>query len=181
MPTLPTTLPRRPIRPLFRASRTLLLACALGGAALAHAQLFNKDSDWKETEVPPPPAFDQNKLVAIDMPPYMTLKFGIDPGTIKVSDDGVVRYVVVATHKEGGGFNAFYEGLRCATAEYKSYARFNNGSWDLTPAPEWKRLGDRNSTYTKALATQALCRGNAPRASVGEMVRYLRAPVREVE
>jgi len=156
------------------------LVCVLGAAGLAQAQVFG-DADWKETEVPPPPAFDQNKLVPIDMPPYMTLKFGIDPATIKVTGDGVVRYVVVATNKEGNGFNAFYEGLRCATAEYKSYGRFNNGSWDLTPAPEWKRLAERNSTYTKALGAQALCRGDAPRASVGEMIRFLKAPVREVE
>lgn len=180
MPILPTTLPRPTTRPLFRASRTLLLACVLGGAGLAQAQLFG-DVDWKESEVPPPPAFNADKLVAIDMPRYMTLKFGVDPATITLTKDGVVRYVVVAAHKEGGGFNAFYEGLRCATAEYKSYARFNNGSWDLTPAPEWKRLGDRNSSYTKALAAQALCRGDAPRASVGEMIRFLKAPVREVE
>ena len=166
---------------MFRASRTILLACVLGAAGLAQAQLF-QDPEWKETEVPPAPAFDPNKLVPVEMPPYMTLKFGIDPSTIKVTGDGVVRYVVVASHREGGGFNAFYEGLRCATDEYKSYARFTNGAWEvITPAPEWKRLNDRNSAYTKALARQGLCRGSAPRASVGEMVRFLKAPVREVE
>ncbi|MDN8611742.1 CNP1-like family protein [Variovorax ginsengisoli] len=183
MPILPTIPPRRTTRPTFpasRAGRALLLACALGAAGLTQAQVFG-DVDWKETEAPPPPAFDLNKLVPITMPPYMTLKFGVDPATIKITGDGVVRYVVVATHKEGGALNAYYEGLRCATAEYKSYARFTNGAWDPTPAPEWKRLSERNSIYTKALAAQALCRGDAPRGSVGEMIRVLKAPVREVE
>ena len=180
MPTLPTTPSQRTTRPIFRASRTILLACVLGAAGMAEAQLF-ENPDWKETEVPPTPAFDQNKLIPIDMPPYMTLKFGIDPSTIKVTGDGVVRYVVVASHREGGGFNAVYEGLRCATGEYKTYANFANGKWDVTPEPEWKHMAERNSTYTKALAVQGLCRGSAPRASVGEMVRFLKAPVREVE
>src|SRR5437868_9499676 len=103
MPILPTTLPRRTTRPMFRASRTILLACVLGAAGLAQAQLF-QDPEWKETEAPPAPAFDPNKLVPVEMPPYMTLKFGIDPSTIKVTGDGVVRYVVVASHREGGGF-----------------------------------------------------------------------------
>ena len=163
-----------------RASRAFALACLLGAAGGASAQVFT-DPEWKETPVPPPPAFDESRLVPIEMPRYMTLKFGVDPATIKITGDGVVRYVVVATHKEGGGLNAYYEGLRCATAEYKSYARFTNGAWDPTPAPEWKRLSERNSIYTKALAAQALCRGDAPRASVGEMIRVLKAPVREVE
>ena len=150
MPLLPTTPLLPSIRSTFRASRLLALACTLGVACLAQAQLFGND-DWKETEAPPPPAFNRDKLISIEMPPYMSLKFGVDPDTIKITPDGVVRYVVVATHKDGGGFNAFYEGLRCATAEYKSYARFNNGAWDITPSPDWKRLGDRNSIYTKAL------------------------------
>lgn len=165
---------------MFRASRQLALACVLGASCLAQAQVFG-DVDWKESEVPPPPAFNRDKLVAIDMPTYMNLKFGVDPETIKITGDGVVRYVMVASNREGGGFNAFYEGVRCATEESKIYARFTNGAWEATAEPEWKHLILRNSRYADALATQGLCRGHAPRASVGDMVRHLQNPVREVE
>jgi hypothetical protein len=140
-----------------------------------------EDADWKETEVPPPPAFNQEKLVDIEMPRFMSLKFGVDPATIKVTGDGVVRYVVVAANREGGGFNAFYEGVRCATDEYKTYARFGNGAWEQTRDPEWKRVNESSSRHAQALAAQGLCRGHAPRASVGEMLRYLKAPIRETE
>jgi hypothetical protein len=139
------------------------------------------DVDWKETDVPPPPSFNQSGLVDIDMPPYMSLKFGVDPATIKITGDGVVRYVVVATNREGGGFNAFFEGVRCATEEFKQYARFTNGTWESVTQPDWKRINDRNSRYTRALSAQGLCRGHAPRASVSEMVKQLKNPVREVE
>jgi len=166
---------------MLRASRGAVFACFLCVSSLANAQLFG-NSDWKETEVPPPPAFSQDKLVDIDMPRYTSLKFGVDPNTIKVTGDGVVRYVIVAANKESGGFNAFYEGVRCATDEYKTYARFTSGgAWESTRDPEWKRISDRTSRHTQALASQGLCRGHAPRASVGEMIRYLKSPIREVE
>jgi hypothetical protein len=165
---------------VFRASRIAALACSLGATGLAFAQLFG-NTDWKETEAPPPPAFDQSRLVPIEMPPYMSLKFGVDPATITITGDGVVRYVVVASNREGGAINAFYEGVHCATEEFKSYARYANGAWQPVQGAEWKRIDDRNSRYTKELAAQGLCRGRAPRQSAGEMVRHIKNPIREVE
>ena len=181
------------------AERALLLLCVavLAGCASGNHNTDNpdwaqsgmppppkrteSDTEWAETTAPPPPAFSESRLLPIEMPPYMTLKFGVDPNTIAITPDGIVRYVVVAQNRNGGGANAFYEGVRCSTAEMKSYARYNNGTWQETKTPEWKRIDDLNSRYAKALSTQALCRGNAPRNSVGDMVRNLRNPVREVQ
>jgi len=192
-----TTKHRRPFR--RNAERVLLLACfgILAGCASgphgtdnpdwAQAGLppppkrYETDREWEETATPPPPAFSEKRLLPIEMPPYMSLKFGVDPQTIAITGDGIVRYVVVAQNRAGGATNAFYEGVRCSTAEMKSYARYNNGTWQDVAKPEWKRLGDMNSSYTRKLATQALCRGNAPRASVGDMVQNIRNPIREVQ
>ncbi|MBT2325296.1 CNP1-like family protein [Variovorax paradoxus] len=138
-------------------------------------------ADWKEDEVPSPPAFNASRLVPIEMPPYMSLKFGVDPATITVTGDGVVRYVVVASNKAGGATNAFYEGVRCSTEEVKQYARYSEGAWQPASKAEWKRIDDRNSRYAKELSAQGLCRGHAPRASVGEMVQQMRNPIREVQ
>lgn len=196
MNLLPTTK-----RPSFRrnAERVLLLACfgILAGCASGQYDTDNPDwaqsgmplppkrygteKEWQETAVPPPPAFSENRLLHIQMPPYMSLTFGVDPSTIVITDDGIVRYVVVAHNRSGSAVNAFYEGVRCSTAEMKSYARFNNGIWQETAAPEWKQINAMNSSYTRALSTQALCRGNAPRSSVGEMVQNIRNPIREVQ
>ncbi len=137
------------------------------------------DVEWKETEVPPPPKFDGNKLLSIEMPAYMTSKFGVDPTTIAITGDGIVRYVVVASNPSGGGVNAFYEGVRCASEEMKSYARYGNGGWQAATNPEWKSFRDMRSSYSKELASQGLCRGHAPRASVSEIVRYIKQPMRE--
>ncbi|MET0209603.1 MAG: CNP1-like family protein [Burkholderiaceae bacterium] len=176
---LPLLLLPRPIFFLRRASRVAALAGAMLSSGMVGAQLID-NLDWKESEVPPPPSFSESRLVPIEMPVYMSLKFGVDPATISVTGDGVVRYVVVAS-QAGGATNAFYEGVRCATEEVKSYARFNNGVWTPVTNPEWKPYKLLNSRYAPALATQGLCRGHAPRASVNEMVRMLRQPVREVE
>ncbi|RYF72289.1 MAG: hypothetical protein EOO29_28600, partial [Comamonadaceae bacterium] len=125
--------------------------------------------EWKETDAPPPPAFEIRRLVPLEMPRYMSLRFGVDPTTISITGDGVVRYVVVAHRDNAETVNAFYEGVRCATGEYKTYARYSGSAWDAVDASEWKRIDDRNSIYTYQLARQALCGGRAPRATVGDM------------
>lgn len=139
-----------------------------------------QDGEWKETEAPPPPAFVEARALPIEMPRYMTLKFGVDPATITISDDGLVRYVVVAS-RPGGATNAFYEGVRCSTSEVKTYSRYNAGAWQAVKEPEWKRFKDLNASYVQQLAGQGLCRGNAPRASVSDMVLNMRQPVRNVQ
>jgi hypothetical protein len=181
MPLLPTIPLRASTRSTFRASRRiargLALACALGAAGLAQAQLFSDPADWKEEVAPKQPDFNKDRLIGIDMPGYMSLKFGVDPDTIKITGDGVVSYVVVATNSEGGGFNAFHEGVHCATEQYKTYARYNEGKWDVVANSEWKPIGDRNSLYTKSLVNQGMCRGHAPQASLAETIRQLKRPV----
>jgi hypothetical protein len=153
------------------------MSCATGSAS---AQLFG-NVDWQESPTPPPPAFDVDRLVTIGMPGYMTLRFGVDPATIVVTNDGVVRYVVVARNPAGGAINAFYEGVRCATEQMKGYARSSGGDWETTTDPQWRSFRAMNSSYTKAIAQQALCRGGAPRSSTGEMIARLKNPIRESE
>jgi len=158
----------------MRVNRGLAAAVFCFAATVANAQIFDQ-TDWKETEVPPPPSFNVKGLLPIEMPPYMSLKFGVDPATLAVTGDGVVRYVVVATGPTGA-INAFYEGVRCATDEVRSYARFNNGAWQPVDASEWKRIESMNSSYVRALSSQGLCRGRAPRFSTRDMVRELKKP-----
>ena len=110
----------------------------------------------------------------------MTLRYGVDPATIVITGDGVVRYVIVAS-SPSGTVNAFYEGVRCATAEMKTYARFTGSEWHTVSAPEWKPVKNMISLHTAAVAQQGLCRGRAPRASVSDIVMQLKNPTREVE
>ncbi|MDM0043674.1 CNP1-like family protein [Variovorax dokdonensis] len=169
-------LQRNPSRPpgLDRRLLAFLLGVALTGGA-AQAALF-ENPDWKESEAPPPPKFEVSRMLEIDMPPQRELRYGVDPQTIRITGDGVVRYVAIATRGGGqrGPVNAFYEGLRCATGEVKTYARFTGDSWHEAKDPQWQDVGSLRSTHTLALARQAICRSAAPRDSVDEMVRLLK-------
>lgn len=149
-----------------------LACCALG----AQAQGPVDDPDWKETEVPAPPKFDPTRRVGIEMPPYVSMKFGIDPATLAITPDGIVRYVMVAV-SPSGAVNAFYEGIRCATGEVKSYARANaSGVWTIVKTPEWRRLNDNQpSKHALELARQGACEGNASANSAADILRRLKS------
>ena len=104
------------------AASMVFAALTFLGMPQVHAQLAADDPDWKEVDAPAPPEFDLKRLVAVDVPVGGELKFGVDPATITIGKDWVVRYVLVASSRSGN-FNAMYEAIRCATGEYKTYAR----------------------------------------------------------
>jgi hypothetical protein len=156
------------------AACTSLLFVSLG----ALAQLAPQDPDWKEIDLPPPSSFSRDKLIPLEMPRYAALKFGIDPATLSVSSDRIVRYVVVATSSTGV-VNAMYEGLRCDVSEFKTLARWSaKGEWVLVKDPSWRPLNDNNtSRHALALARQGACEGRtAAASSAEEIVRRLKAP-----
>lgn len=143
--------------------RHALLAASMLVAGSAFAQLRDIDPDWKETEVPPPPSFRVDHTIALDMPAHVTVKVGVDPDTLRVTDDGIVRYVVVA-RSPGGSVNASYEGIRCLTGEVKVYARSSSsGTWRPVANADWKPLnGNQPSAHALVLARQGACDGRAP-------------------
>ena len=60
----------------------------LGLSLTTWAQTLGNDAllDWKESEVPPPPAFDAGKLLTFDVSVGSSLVFGVDPATLHVSE-----------------------------------------------------------------------------------------------
>ena len=152
--------------------RELLVAGMLVACCSAQAQLHAPDPDWKEAETPPPPALKVDKLVPFDMPSSL-LRWGIDPGSVSIGSDGIVRYVVVA-RSDGGAVNAMYEGIRCNTAEVKVYARSYGGDWSVQRNADWKPLqvnGAQN--HSLVIARNAACIGQGPNRSPEHIARDL--------
>ena len=151
-----------------------LTACLV--LASAHGQLVEQDPDWKEIAVPPAPAYEKKRLIRFDVSNVQTLVFGVDPATISIGQDGVVRYVVVAS-SQSGVVNAMYEAIRCSTAEVKTYARrIGESDWFYVKSEQWKTMRDSvNSRHAWNLARQGICDGRAHRETVPEMVRTLRS------
>lgn len=152
-----------------------LLLC-LSGAAWA--QFGFENPDWKESEVPPPPAFDISKLLTFEVSPSSSLVYGVDPSSVRISkSDSLVRYVMVATSASGAR-NVMYEAIRCSTGEFKTYARYSpDGRWDMVSNPEWRSLFDNlPSRHALRFAKAGACDGAAPVTSVNELVGRLKNP-----
>lgn len=155
--------------------RSLVVSGMLGLSLAAWAQ-FNPDAlDWKEGEIPPPPAFDAGKLLRFDVSTGSSLVYGVDPATLGVGQDGIVRYVMVATSASGAR-NVVYEGIRCSTGEFKTYARYSaEGAWTRVEKAEWRTMfGNMPSRHALQLARAGLCTEAAPTSSVREIIHRLK-------
>lgn len=131
--------------------------------------------DWQEELVPPPPAFSKDKLIPLEMPPHVSVKVGVDPESITVGADGVVRYVIVMTNATGSS-NAVYEGIRCISDEVKTYARLSTaGPWSMLANPAWKAVNDNMpSHHAQAFARQGGCQSRLA-TSKQEIIRALKS------
>lgn len=155
----------------------ILGALLIGLAGTAWAQRVVDDPDWKEIEVPPPPAFDASKLIKFEVSPNASLVYGVDPAALRISrSDGVVRYVMVAT-SASGATNVMYEGIRCATGEFKTYARYTPDSqWRTVANPEWRSLfSGAASRHALQFAKAGGCENAAPPSSVAEIISRLKS------
>jgi len=155
--------------------KSLTLACLLGLSITAWAQRDVELADWKEEAVPPPPAFDAGKLLTFDVSQASSLVYGVDPATLRISKDGVLSYVMVATSASGAR-NALYEGIRCVTGEFKTYARYSpSGAWVPVARPEWRSMFDNMpSKHALALARAGGCDSATQASSVNELIRLLK-------
>jgi CNP1-like family len=137
----------------------------------ATAQLRDQDPDWRESAVPAPPDFDVARVIQLEMPRHLSVRLGVDPATLRITSDGVVRYVMVA-QSPSGTMNATYEGIRCQTAEVKVYARYTSSkTWNLISNPEWKPLRDNQpSPHALALARQGACDGRSAVTSTPQAI-----------
>lgn len=142
------------------------------------AQSVAEEPEWKESDVPPPPAFNVEKLVTFEVSLNSSLVFGVDPASISISkSDGVVRYVMVASNASGAR-NVMYEGIRCATGEFKTYGRYSpGGRWDMVNNAEWRNMfGNMPSKHALRFAQAGACDNAAPPASVNVLVGRLKNP-----
>ncbi|HMH16661.1 MAG TPA: CNP1-like family protein [Burkholderiales bacterium] len=123
----------------------------------------------------------QENLVRIYVSSAATFEFFVDPASVSVGQDGVVRYTLIA-RSPSAAMNVSYEGMRCQTYERKIYALGrSDGTWSQARDPQWTPIGNnqvnrqhtalaedffcsgRGRVSTTEDAVQALGRGNQPR------------------
>ena len=137
-----------------------LSACLFAGAA--QAQIFSEfdATQWREGEVPKPPAPSTKNMVQIDMPPYSSLLVGVDVDSVSVTpNDGVVRYVTLLQGPDGT-LSAYYQGVHCQKFTGRTYARYrfdaNPPAWEDVET-EWQELRESKTRYANITARAGAC------------------------
>jgi len=140
--------------------------------------LLDRKGKWTEdklTSLPPLPQ-PEAKLLPFGVSNDTPLTFAIDPASVSVGNDGVVRYTVVITTPTGGR-NVNYEGIRCETYEWRLYAGLNaeHDGWDQTVANDWTRIekGTLNA-YHSVLYTDYFCANKLPVGNATTIVNNVR-------
>ncbi len=156
--------------------RVSALVLCLLTAGSCWSQITDLDPDWKELQVPPPATFNADRMVPLEMPRYVTVKVGVDPDSLNIGADGIVRYVMIAL-SSSGNVNAMYEGIWCLKGKVKTYARLgSDGKWDPVDDAQWAPLnGNQRSMHALAFARQGACDGRAAAATTPqEIIRKLK-------
>jgi len=110
---------------------------------LTPKRAYQESEAWIEDLAEPPPFPDPSKLLEFDLSvPDSQFRFLVDPETLVIGNDRVVRYVVVVEARSGTGRNVLFEGMNCATQEYKSYAYGSStGEWRRPrKAAAWQKI-----------------------------------------
>jgi len=159
----------------------LLLAFALAAFAVqAVAQRPVEPSEWekeqerrnwKEGEIKLPAYPRTESLIEFEV--AGSFRFFIDPASLAVGPDGVVRYTLVA-RSPAGYANITYEGMRCSTLSFKVFASGNDGKWTERHA-DWRRIEPKSMNDSHyQLRTNYFCPDRRPIDSAAEGVEALR-------
>ncbi len=108
---------------------------------------FNFDpslvEQWKEADVRAPAYPRDADLVAVTLGPTDTFKLYIDTKSVSLASDRVLRLTLIV-ESSSGTRNVFFDGMRCETRRYKTYAvgssdgKFvpaKNAQWQDIPRP----------------------------------------------
>lgn len=152
------------------------LALLAGMACGASAQILSDEPPpWVESETVLPTLLRTAGLIPIAIQ-GTSLRFGIDPQSVSVGKDGVIRYVVVAT-SASGALNAMQEGVRCMTRQVKTYARYSASSgWRAAEGADWRPLttGVAATRHSAVIAGSGLCGYDADPGQVRSAAQVLK-------
>ena len=130
--------------------------------------------NWRDAEVLLPTYPRIEDLIEFQVSSAGTFKFFLDRASLSVSPDGVIRYTLLARSPSGVD-NVSYEGIRCATGEYRIYAiGHRDGAWSPREQP-WRRIEPKSvKRWHHALQREFFCPRALPITGAAEGVDALR-------
>ena len=137
---------------------------------------FDKDFEdeekpWNEIEVQLPPFPEEANLIPFLVGSNYDKKYYIDGNSISVDSDSVIRFAMIII-SSAGAQNISFEGMRCATAERRSYAfGRSDKTWSKARSNNWvKIMGGSNNHYVD-LYSNFLCTAGLAMLTSAEDVR----------
>jgi len=153
----------------------VLTAQAAGQANLQKSdwELEQERRDLKESALRLPAYPKADGLIGFFVSGATSFRFFIDPASLSLEPDGVVRYTLIARSPSGVA-NVSYEGIRCATGSYKVFAHGNDGRWTVRQS-EWRDIEPRDiQRWHNELRSQYFCPNRATISSAQEGLDALR-------
>lgn len=125
--------------------------------------------DWKEIEARIPAYPRQEDLLQFSAGGISPHRYFIDPKSLSIGEDGVVRYSLVVK-TAGGATNVSFEGMRCDVQQLKLYAFGRaDGSWSRARDSRWRRIEYKESDrHHGVLFGDFLCPDQRPVRSVAD-------------
>lgn len=140
------------------------------------------DKPWQEDSVALPAPFRAEALVELALDANAANRVFVDPLSVSVGTDRVVRYTLV-TRTQGGATNIAYEGLRCSARTRRIYAIGRaDGTWQTARDSRWTDLprGGRYSPYG-VLARDYFCPDGVAVQNAETAVRVLHSGGRRAD
>lgn len=165
-----------------------LLAVAL--AIVAHPVLAKKDiygeesnefpfdekyvEKWQESAISLPPYPDDRDLLPVAMNSTDTLKIFIDGKSITRAPDLVARFALVV-ESPSGARSVFYDGYRCETRQYKTYAiGTTQHTWSPAANPQWLTIPRSEiNAFRDVIYRRYVCDGQKSARSPQDLRRLL--------
>lgn len=144
----------------LRAASWGVLATFLASPLAIAAENGEGAPEWKEVEVALPAMPEAKSLIEVYVSAASTNHFFVDPASLSVGEDGVVRYVV-SVKSPSGASSVNFEGMRCDSRERRLYA-FGRGdnTWSRARNSAWTRISNAGANrYPYVLMREYFCPG----------------------
>jgi len=138
-----------------------------------HEESLSRESRTAEA-APQFPAYPRKaSLIEFFVSAASDFRFFVDAETLDVGSDGIVRYVLVA-RSPAGVENASFEGMHCASGEFRRYALGRaDGTWAVSAAGGRPIPAAAVQRWHRTLQREYFCPQRQPIRSAAEGVRAL--------
>ena len=143
------------------------------------AQDFNFNEkyvdNWKEAKVAIPAYPNESNLLQVPLPVSERLKIYIDLKSVSLAPDRVSRFSYVV-ESPSGARNVFYDGFRCETQQYKTYAIGTSiHSFEPVAKPQWRTISRPEiNAFRYQLYRNYVCDDHASARTPEDLARQLK-------